>query len=402
MVRAMALPILGQPVLPAYQGAAFLAKGFRPFFLLAAIFAAIDMPLWLLSLAGVATPIAYFDPNSWHAHEMIFGFVTAVIAGFLLTAVANWTGRETLVGRPLLALALLWLLGRVAMLVPGLPAPLVMALDLAFLPALALAIGRPLITTRNKRNYVMLVVLAALWTTNLFMHLDTFGASFIERRQAVLLAVDILVFLVAVVAARIFPTFTRNATKVDAIHNVVLLDRMALAALGLVVVVDAGWPESLAAGVCAALAAVLLFVRAWTWGARASLGVPLLWVLHAGHLFLVIGLGLRALASLTPAVPFAAGTHALTVGALGLATIGMMARVALGHTGRALVAPRAALIAFVMVLLAACVRAFGPLAEATREPSLFIAGGLWSIAFALYALAYARILVRPRADGKPG
>jgi len=395
------MPIMGQPVLMARDCPAILAKGFRPFFLLAALFAAFDMPLWLLTLAGLPISAPYFDPASWHAHEMVFGFATAVIAGFLLTAVANWTGRETLVGRPLLALAALWLAGRIALLVPA-PAALVATLDLAFVPALALAIGRPLIATKNRRNYLMLVVLAALFATNLLMHLDTFGASPVDRRHAVLIAVDLLIFLIAFVAARIFPTFTRNATGIASIRNVPALDRLALGALGACVLVDAAWPESLAAGVCAALAAVLLLLRSLTWGARPALRVPLLWVLHAGHLFLVLGLGLRALATLTSTVPFAAATHALTVGALGLTTLGMMARVALGHTGRPLIAPLAASVAFVLVLLAALVRTFGPLWEATNRPALYVAGALWSLAFALYAAAYWRVLVRARADGKPG
>lgn len=399
----MALPIFGQPTLPTYSGPPLLAKGFRPFFLGAALLAALDMGLWLLFVAGGAAPLGTFDPTFWHAHELVFGFGVAVVAGFLLTAVANWTGRETLVGRPLGALVALWLAARIAFVVPALPPVLVSVLDLVFLPALAVAIARPIITTRNRRNYVMLAVLTLLFVLNLLMHLDLYGRSFIDRRHAALLTIDVLMFLIAFMAARIFPMFTRNATGVASIHNIVVLDRLALAALGAVVLTSAIAPATTVVAVVSLLAAALLVARSAPWGFTAALRDPLLWVLHAGHLFIVIGLVLRALSIFTSTIPEVAATHALTVGALGLTTLGMMARVALGHTGRKLIAPRPASIAFALVLAAALARTIGAIVEPpTSRHSAMLAGALWSLAFLLYAVSYARILLSRRADNKPG
>ena len=379
-----------------------LAKGFRPFFLGAALFAVAILPLWMASLAGVISVDRYLDATYWHAHELVFGYAAAVIAGFLLTAVGNWTSRETVVGKALGGLALLWLLGRLALALPGVPPLVVAVLDLAFLPALTLGIARPLIATRNRRNYIMLAVLTALWSGNLVMHLDALGVLPGWRVGAARFAVDLLIFLIALLMTRVLPMFTRNGTGAPGIRNVPLLDRLTLLAIGLLVVVDLALSGSALAGVLAGLAALLSFARAFTWGARPALGVPLLFILHAAHAFLWLGLGLRSAATFTAAVPPSAALHALTVGTVGLATLGMMARVALGHSGRPLVIPRSVVLAFALLILGALVRVAGPFAEATYRPSLYLSGTLWTAAFLLYLLSYARILVSPRADGKPG
>jgi len=251
------LPLAGEVAAPSPAPCGLARKGFRPFFLLAALAACAIVPIWVLVLFGYLQPGPDFDVVNWHAHEMLFGFTVAVIAGFLLTAVGNWTGRETVVGEKLLALAGLWLVGRLA---PALPR-VAMAADLAFLPVLAVVLARPLIAARNRRNFVMLGILAALF----------------------------------------------------------------------------------------------------------------------------------------------AATHALTVGAIGSLTLGMMARVALGHTGRPLAAPKAMAVGFALVTVAALVRVGGPLlAPAFYGPALVASGALWTVAFAIYLRVYAPILLRPRVDGRPG
>jgi len=405
-----ALPLLGEPArgAPSETLAPILRKGFRPFFLAGAGFMALALPLWLLALTGVVTPDAYFGGLLWHAHEMVFGFSAAILAGFLLTAVGNWTGRETAVGRPLLALVALWLAGRVgvsfASLLPrGVPA----LLDLSFLPAVGVVLARPLVATQNRRNFVMLGVLGALTIANLVMHLDALGrlgaAPGVAARHAALASVDVVVFVIAVMAGRIFPMFTRNGTGVAAIKSRPRLDAAALASLAALTLTDVVLPEHTVGSVVAGVAAVLLAARAIDWGARHTLRIPLLWVLHAGYAFLPLGLALRAATLVSSSIPPSAATHALTAGGIGLVTLGMMARVALGHTGRPLVAGRGATISFVLVLVAALVRVLAPIVTpGAYVRALEISGTLFSTGFAIYAASYARICSAARVDGKPG
>lgn len=387
---------------PAPSGVALAQKGFRPFFLGAPLFAGLVIPVWIVVLRGHALPAGYLDPVTWHAHEMVFGYAAAVIAGFLLTAVGNWTGRETAVGAPLVGLAALWAAGRAAVvLAPLLPRGVPIVVDGAFLPALALTLARPLFAAGNRRNFVMVAIVLGLGAASVAVHLDALGVLPGAALRANRVGVDLVTLVTLVIAGRVFPMFTRNASGVQSIRSVPALDVACVVGMALVTILDA-------AGVAQAAwlggaVAVLALARTARWGARHSLREPLLWVLHVGHAWIPIGLGLRALASVAPAVPQASGTHALTVGAIGTLTLGMMARVSLGHTGRILAAPRAARTAFVLVTAAAVVRVLVPLvAPAHTGASLVVAGACWSAAFALFAAGYAKILVGPRVDGKPG
>jgi len=401
---ARSLPLLGRAPDPVAAIPPFAAKGFRPFFLLAGAFAALILPVWLFTLAGLLGPVRYLDAITWHAHEMIFGFAIAVIAGFLLTAVGNWTGRETLVGTPLLGACTLWVAGRVAMALGGaLPRGVPAAIDLAFVPVLAVALARPLIATKNRRNLVMLAVLAALWATDLAIHLEALGLARGSSHGALMVAVDVVVLLMIVMAGRVFPMFTKNGTGVATVRGRPALDKAAIAAMLVTLAIDAAATAPRLGGVAAGVTSVLVVLRAWTWGARHTGRLPLVWVLHAGHAWIAIGLGLRAAAAFTPAVPAVLATHALTVGAIGALTLGMMSRVALGHTGRALESTRAVATSFLLVTLAALVRVFGPLVDvAAYRASVFAAGILWTAAFALFLVVYAPVLTGARADGKAG
>ena len=406
LTRPARLHLSGEISSPAAPPSFVLAsKGFRPFFLLAALFAVAILPVWMLNLLGVLRLDGYLDPMSWHAHEMVFGFATAVIAGFLLTAVGNWAQRETAIGTPLLLLSALWLLGRVAMAAAfALPKWLPAVIDLAFIPALAFAIGRPLVIARNRRNFSMLGVLGALWLANLCVHLDALGVLPGWRLRASIVGVDVVIVVIAMIAGRVFPMFTRNATGVASIRSLPVLDRMAVGALALLAVFDALAPGATKiAAVVAGIAAVLAIARSVHWGARHSFRQPLLWILHVGYLWIPLALALRAIATFVPALSSTLAIHALTVGTIGALTLGMMSRVTLGHTGRTLSASRPVLASFVLVTLAAAVRVFVPLFGAVYyRPSLFIAGTLWTAAFGLYLAVYASLLVAPRVDGKPG
>jgi len=380
------------------------AKGFRPFFLVAGLFALLIVPSWLLFFFGVLPLDGYLDPGSWHAHEMIFGFGIAVIAGFLLTAVANWTQRETLTGRKLLALVALWVLGRVVMLCPqrlafALPA----VVDLLFLPLLIAALARPIAAARNRRNYPLLGVLGALLVCNGFVHAQALGfVPMGSARRACLVALDLVLLVVLIIIGRVLPMFTRNATQAPEIRSSEALDRVCISSMVLLAASDAVWQESVITSAAAALVALSASARAWRWGVQHTLRHPLLWVLHAGYAWIIVGFGMRALVGLG-VVPSSLATHALTVGVIGTLTLGMMARVALGHTARALVASRAMVWAFAAINFAAAARALVPwLVPGWYMQSLWLAAGAWSLAFLLFVIRYATLLCSARIDGKPG
>lgn len=399
-----ALPLHGASPSVPRAGPALAAKGFRVFFLAAALHAVATLPLWLLALFGRFDPSGYLDPVSWHAHEMVFGFAVAVIAGFLLTAVGNWTSRETLVGPRLLGLAALWLLGRASLTgASALPRWLPPLADLAFLPTLIVVLARPLFAARSKRNYGVVAILTALFAANVTIHLDALGALPGWRRQGALLALDLVTLVVLLIAGRVFPMFTRNATQVQTIRSAPTLDKLTLGSMALLALLDAAMPSSKLAAAVAGVTGVLAAARAAHWGARHSAGNPLLWVLHVGYAWIPLALVLRALSAITPAVPATMATHALTVGAIGTLTLGMMVRVTLGHSGRPLVASRMAAAAFALITLSALARVGAPLlAPGWFRPSLVLAGTLWTAAFALYLIDLAPALTSPRPDGKPG
>jgi len=380
-------------------------KGFRPFFLLAAVFAAFVLPLWLLVLESFIGLHAEFMHPYWHAHEMVFGFSVAVIAGFLLTAVGNWTGRETVVGVPLLALAALWALGRVAIALSSfVPRGIAAVIDLAFIPALMVGIGRALVLAKNKRNYVMLALLFALWLSNLASHAGALGIAGMSawQRQGSVVGTDIVLVLILVVSARVVPMFTRNATRVTSIHSLPWLDKASAISMAIFTICDIAIPAHRMTAALAALTGVFVAARSIPWGTRHTARDPLLWILHVGCWWIPIGLVLRAISSFTSAVPSSLSTHALTVGTIGSLTLGMMARVALGHSGRMLAVSKPTTFAFAALTIAGLVRVTGPLFVSMYTASIVVAGVLWSLAFVLYLVVYVPILVVPRVDGRPG
>lgn len=377
---------------------ALTSKGFRPFFLCAGVSAPLLMGLWLSALSGGLGPRGLLQGTVWHAHEMIFGYTVAVIAGFLLTAVENWTGRPTLRGLPLLAVCLVWVCARVALLVPGWGGPV---LDLLFLPLVAVGIARPLYATGNTRNYPFPVLLGALWACDLAVFLAAAGWLPGMELAAVRVAVYLVAVVILVVSGRIVPAFTGNATSPEGIRRSPLLDKVAVGATLGVAALSAGSPSPFL-GVAALVAGAATLLRARSWGASKTLRDPLLWVLHLGHALVGIGL----LASAAQGFGVALGTaplHLVTVGGIGVLTLGMMVRVSLGHTGRALVVGPAMTGAFLCLVLATGARAVGPwLSPASTATWWHIAGGLWILAFASFVVRFAWVLVQPRPDGAPG
>ncbi|MFW5968092.1 MAG: NnrS family protein [Persicimonas sp.] len=379
------------------------AKGFRPFFLLAALFAVAFVPLWLITYGGHIDAAAHFSAAIWHGHEMIFGYTVAVVAGFLLTAVSNWTRRETATGGWLAGLCALWIVGRLAIIgAAWFPEWLVAAADLAFLPALVVAIGRPLWATNNRRNIKFVGILGLLWAANAAMHASAIGLVDGWERPALLLSLDLIIVIALIVGGRIIPMFTRNATGV-ATRSHKWLERAVFVGVAASIAMYLVWPASLATAAVTAAAGLAVAARMTHWGAKATWDKPILWVLHLGHAWIAVGLLLRAAAIVWTDVSAAMAIHALTVGAIGLLTLGMMARVALGHTGRRLTVARPIAWAFGAIALAALFRTAAPIvAPAMYVDWVWVSSLLWAAAFLVYLVVYTPILVRPRADGRPG
>jgi uncharacterized protein involved in response to NO len=389
--------------------AAFLTLGFRPFFLAAGVWSAAALGLWITVLVTGAAVPSRFDPLAWHIHEMLFGFVMAAIAGFLLTAIPNWTGRPAVGGLLLAVLAGLWLLGRIACLVSSLvPAWLAIAADLAF-PVLFVAVtAHEIIGGRNWRNLPIIAPIAVLGAANLMMHLEAEGI-FWSPGLGWRLGLTGVIVLISVVAGRIVPGFTRNwltqraaprAGNLPPSHG--WIDRGALGFLhaGLL-----GWailPEFRPFGLLLVFGAALNFWRLLRWRGGATFAEPLLFILHVGYAWLALGALLLGLAALGVEVPQSAAIHALTAGTIGTMTLAVMTRVARGHTGRALTADRATVLIYILVNLAATLRIAVAVGGSWTMPLLVTSAGLWIGAFGLFVIAYGSMLLLPRRPGEPG
>jgi len=390
------------PASPGKMGWVPFALGFRPFFLLAAFAGVSMMVVWPLVWHGRFALPAHYDPIAWHAHEMLFGYVAAVIAGFLLTAVRNWTGVATWTGPRLALLALVWLLGRLLPWVPGMPAALLVSVDVAFLPLVALSLARPLWQGQNRVNRVFLPLLLVMALANLLSHLQLLGSvALAGDMRRVMLA--LVLGLIALVGGRVMPFFTQNVLPGFRATTRPWVERLTAAILVLIVLAEAipAVSPPFLASLWLVLAASQA-VRLAGWFDRRVFGIPVLWVLHIGYAWLVLGALLTGLAGLGRFPPTSA-LHALTAGAIGVFTLGMMARVARGHSGRSIDVPVVITAAFVAMNLAALVRVFGTAWMAQAYGAwVDLSAALWVLGFVLFAWSYTPILLRPRVDGRPG
>jgi uncharacterized protein involved in response to NO len=383
------------------------AYGFRPFFLAASLFAVLAMGAWAWILVAGRAPFGALPAHLWHGHEMLFGFIGAAIAGFLLTAVPSWTGSRGFAGAPLVVLAAAWLTGRVAFAAAGLlPWPVIAAAELAFLPLLAFLIGRALLRERN-RNFPMLVIVALLWGIDAwFLEALRRGDPALASR-ALATGIGVVLLLVTIIGGRIVPSFTANALRqrgiAAEIRSRVPVETAVISAMALAVLVDALLPRHWVAGLVAAIAATAQAVRLAGWRSLRTLDEPIVWVLHAAYAWLPLGLALKAVQLLSGAGWATHWQHALTIGVAATMILAVMTRAALGHTGRPLVVTRAIAVAYALLLGAALVRVFGPaLAPASYLGTIEASAMLWLAAWAIYVAVYAPILTRERADGKPG
>lgn len=379
------------------------ALGFRPFYLLAAAFAVMAILLWLGAYSGRLTFGGGLPGVTWHGHEMVFGFLAAVIAGFLLTAVRNWTGLPTPAGALLAAMAVLWLLPRVLVFTgPALPA---IVIDSAFLPVVTGAIAVPIFRSRNRRNYKIVLLLLLLSLLHVAYHAALAGRlPAALSRASLFAAVDVVAILLALVGGRVIPAFTRNAVAGSNARSVLWVDAIAFGSLVLIAGLTlagkpTAYPDYLAASLFA-IAALGHLLRLVLWQPQLTARNPLLWMLPVAYAWLPAALFLRALAAAAIVVP-GAWLHALAAGALSGMMMAMMMRSSLGHTGRPLAASHSDVAAFLLLQLAALLRVLAGIAGDYRAMVL-AAGALWALAFATLLLRYLPMWVSPRVDGKPG
>jgi uncharacterized protein involved in response to NO len=383
-----------------YRGPALFSMGFRPFFLFASAWAALAIPIWIAAYAGVL-PAEQFT-RSWHVHEMLFGYLGGVIAGFLLTAVPNWTGRLPVAGAPLAALFALWVAGRFAMLFQFELGAVAALVDSLFLFSLAAIVAREVLAGKNKRNIPVSLLVTILGIANVLTHFALTNPNLALLGERI--GLGVVAMLVTLIGGRIVPSFTRNwmakrqikpepppANQFDSATLIVT----ALALLAWIVA-----PLSALAGLALTLAGLLNMARLARWRGWKTSAEPLVLVLHAGYLWLALGLALLGLGVVAPAaVPSAAGIHALTAGAFGVMTLAVMTRASLGHTGQALTASASVSAIYLLVNAAAAVRTTSPFWPDQYAMLLVLAAVLWSGAFAVFVAVYAPLLLRPRAAG---
>ena len=381
-----------------YTGPEFLRDGFRPLFLAAGLWAAISGPLWIGVWSGAVRYPGLFDPVAWHIHEMLFGFVAAALGGFLLTAIPNWTGRQPLRGRLLGVLASVWLAGRIAVwagtvLGPGATA----AIDLTFTGALLLFAANEIVAARNWRNLPVVIGVSALFSANLLFHLSAAGLADTEE-IAVRLAVGAMAFLLTLVGGRIVPSFTRNwfaqHSGPDIAAPMKAFDLAALAVTALALLAWVAGGSASHTGIALTAAGALNLARLARWRGWRAAAEPLVLVLHAGYLWLGLGLGLLGLSMLDGPAPQTLALHVLTIGAMGTMTLAVMTRAILGHTGRDLRAGPGTAAIYGLAALAVLARvAF----ELAIEPVLlWMTAAAWSLAFALFTALYGPMLFRRR------
>jgi uncharacterized protein involved in response to NO len=378
------------------------ALGFRVFFLLAGFSALALLILWRQMTQGIIAP-PYFTGNYWHAHEMLLGYTVAVIAGFLLTAVSNWTGKITLQGDALVGLSLLWLYGRILPFYAGLlPDELIALVDFAFLPSLTFVIAKTLISTKNYKNLIFVGLLGLLMVGNAMIHSQMLEHCENSAAIGIQIVVATIVIMILVIAGRVFPFFTEKGLKGISIPRNPQLDILAIGSAAILFGLQLAGVSGTILALVALTTAALNAWRLAGWFVFRIWFVPLLWVLYLGYGWLILGFIFTAFSAWELVLPSLA-LHAFTVGGMGVLTIGMMARVSLGHTGRAMKVSNVMAIAFGLINIAALFRVILPAALFSWSNVLIYCATLaWLAAFALFMFVYVPILTAARVDGKNG
>lgn len=379
------------------------ALGFRTFFALSGISALVLMVLWRSIYDGSLVLDNYFANSYWHAHEMLLGYSVAVISGFLLTAVRNWTGKPTITGAKLASLALLWVYGRILPFYSGLLADEFIALvDFLFLPALAFSLCQPIMAAKYTRGYVFVLLILIMSLGNALIHMEILGFSKETAWAGFQIVIGLIIVMILVIAGRVFPFFTEKGLPGTLPIRNPFYDALSISSALLVFLLSIAQVSGIVLALAAVFAAIVNILRVNDWFVFKIWFIPLLWVLYLGYAWIILGFILTAFSAYGLVMPTLA-LHAFTMGGIGVITLGMMARVSLGHTGRVLKASQAMAIAFALINLAALVRVIFPiLLPAWYADIIYATTILWLAAFSLFAYTYAPILTTARPDGKSG
>ncbi len=384
---------------------AFLQLAFRPFFMSGALFSVVAILLWASSLNGWLTFNPYANSYWWHSHEMLFGFVVAVIIGFLLTAVQSWTGQPSIKGNSLLALWLLWLSGRILLAVDlGVSSLVIVILDLLFLPTAAFFMARLIIKAKLWRNLFFIPLLLLMAIANGLMHWGAWHNDAHWVNQGSYSMVMLVTLIMTVMAGRVFPMFTANGTATQKVEPIQALELLTIFSTFLLVLMFISGLEisPIFKTTLLLFAAVCHLIRSLRWRFWVTLKTPLVWSLHLSYFCIPVGLFLMGWHYSDSHISLSNGMHALTVGAMGNMILSMISRVSLGHSGRKLIVNWVMSLAFATIFAAFLIRVFGLFATQDYMLVIAVAAGLWAIAYSLFVVSYWNVLSKPRIDGRAG
>lgn len=380
--------------------------GFRPFFLMGSLAAVLLVTFWSSVFFKGDLPTGLFDPVVWHAHEMIYGFAMAIVAGFILTAGANWTGTKGLSGNKLLILFLTWLLARLLFalsLYVSVPPIILFLVDMLFLPGLIWALALPLIRSRQWRNIQFLLVFSLLIIGNILIHLSAMEV--IDSNYAykgIYLGVNLILLILVIIGGRVVPFFTANALGDPSIRKFEIIEKATLVSVCGYIFFDFIEKNEMYSGQMALVAAAFNFVRLLGWKPWKTLKYPILWILHVGYFWIVLGFVLIFLSATMDVLPRSVSLHAFTAGAMGTFIIGMMSRVSLGHTGRPLRLAKGFILSYLFITLSGIIRVVSGFISEYYTQGILLSGIFWALSFLIFLGFYFKILMSPRADGRPG
>jgi uncharacterized protein involved in response to NO len=378
------------------------ALGFRPFFLLAGFSAVLLILLWFMQLTGKLSVSGYFTPTGWHAHEMLFGYTVAVIAGFLLTAAGNWTGIKIIKGKRLALLTLVFLAGRFAPFIPELPYWLIATIDILFLPLVALLLAIPIIKVKQWSNIIFVPLLLTMAAANTMVHLSAMEVIDVNIVMGSRAMVYLVIFLIVVMAGRVIPFFTERGVTGVTTRKWKTIESISAISVLLTAIADVFYGWSVVTGYLAFFAAIINAIRLYGWYSNKIWYVPLVWVLQLSYSWIILGFILKGM-MIFDFSQSAFAYHAFTVGGIGMMTLGMMSRVSIGHTGREMVLGSWMVMAFIILNVATIVRVILPIFIHNFYLQLIqLASALWIVSFAIFVIAFTPILLKARVDGREG
>lgn len=383
-------------------------QAFRPMFLFASVFSALSMLIWALFLTGKTLLTPYGGMMFWHSHEMLFGFVPAILVGFLLTAVQNWTGIRATHGKALVGLTALWIAGRIIIATNLIPNQwIVLLVDVSFLVVAAFFMAQLVLKVKQYRNLIFVPILLLLASANLLSHLSIIGQNVSLNTWGNYTGVFIITLVMSLIAGRVFPMFTANGTQTSKVNNLAWLELLVIISTVAIAIVHIAnlqtlLPKSVLAGLFA-IAAIAHAIRAIRWRPQVTFKTPLVWSLHAAYWFIPVSFALFAMHYMGENVLISTALHGLTAGAISSLILAMIARIALGHSGRPLTPHWMVKYGFVLIILAGITRLCAGHLQAYTSTNLYVvAAFLWVVAYLIYILFYWKILTTPRPDGRPG